>query len=68
MKRPNENEPEPKGGRAAERLREFLKERLPEGVSPEELNPEAEKRKKKNEEEAGCEPDSDQSASSGNQE
>jgi len=29
MKRPGDEEPEPPGGRAAERLREFLRERLP---------------------------------------
>jgi len=39
MKRPGDNEPDPVGGRAAERLREFLRERLPEGMSPDEANP-----------------------------
>jgi hypothetical protein len=66
MKRPGDKEAEPEGGRAAERLREFLKERLPQGASPEELNPEAAKWKKENEEGAGCETDSDQSTASGN--
>src|SRR5579871_6006853 len=36
MKRPGDNEPEPEGGRAAERLREFLRERLPQDVDTEE--------------------------------
>jgi hypothetical protein len=44
VKRPGENKPDPVGGRAAERLREFLRERLPEGMSPEEINPQAEQR------------------------
>jgi hypothetical protein len=66
MRRPGDTEREPKGGRAAERLREFLKERLPPGASPEELNPEAAKSKKENEDEGGCETDGDHSTSSGN--
>jgi len=37
-KRPNST---PEGGHAAERLREFLRKRLPPGTSPEELNPAA---------------------------
>ena len=66
MERPGDPEPEAKGGRAAERLREFLKERLPEGGSPEELNPEAAKPKKDKEDEDDCETDGDHSTSSGN--
>lgn len=31
MKRPGDHSPEPPGGRAAERLREFLRERQPAG-------------------------------------
>lgn len=31
MRRPDDPEPEPEGGRAAERLREFLAEHLPPG-------------------------------------
>jgi hypothetical protein len=31
MKRPGDDSPEPPGGRAAERLREFLRERRPAG-------------------------------------
>jgi hypothetical protein len=41
-KKPNST---PAGGRAAERLREFLRERLPSGTSAEELNPDAGKNK-----------------------
>ena len=43
MKRPGDNEPEPPGGRAAERLREFLRQRLPPNASPEEIRAEAER-------------------------
>ena len=64
MKRPGDNEPEPEGGRAAERLREFLKERLPAGASPEELNAEIAKWKEENEGEPGGETDPDHSSSS----
>jgi hypothetical protein len=46
MKRPGDNEPEPAGGRAAERLREFLRQRLPENASPEEVQAETERWKK----------------------
>ena len=54
MRNPEDDQPSPPGGRAAERLREFLEKRLPPGASPEELNPEVaeEKRKKENEEES----------------
>jgi hypothetical protein len=34
MRLPNDRQPEPPGGRAAERLREFLAEHLPQGSSP----------------------------------
>jgi len=33
--RPDDTNPEPPGGRAAERLREFMNERFPEGLPPE---------------------------------
>jgi hypothetical protein len=46
MKRPGDDEPEPEGGRAAERLREFLRQRLQREPSPEEQQAEAERRKK----------------------
>jgi hypothetical protein len=36
MRGPNDTEPEPPGGRAAERLREFLAQRFPRGLRPEE--------------------------------
>jgi hypothetical protein len=43
-----DDSPEKPGGRAARRLEDFLKRRLPPGVSAEELNPElAEKNKDK---------------------
>jgi hypothetical protein len=58
---PNDNEPEPTGGRAAERLREFLAKRLPPGASVEELNAEIAKGKKGNEEQSGSETDQDTS-------
>jgi hypothetical protein len=34
-RRPGDLTPEPPGGRAAERLREFLDQRFPEGLCPE---------------------------------
>jgi hypothetical protein len=37
--------PSPPGGRAAERLREFLRGRLPAGATPDELNPALENKK-----------------------
>jgi hypothetical protein len=43
MKRPGDNEGEPPGGRAAERLREILRQRLPENASPEDIQAEAER-------------------------
>jgi hypothetical protein len=49
MKRPGDNEPEPEGGRAAERLREFLRQRLPPDASAEEIQAETERWKQKNE-------------------
>lgn len=64
MRRPGDNEPEPEGGRAAERLREFLQERLPAGASPEELNAEIAKLKKENEGELSGETDPDPPSSS----
>ena len=33
-RRPGDNEPEPPGGRAAERLREFINQRFPGGLPP----------------------------------
>jgi hypothetical protein len=36
MRPPDDTEPEPPGGRAAERLREFLAQRFPRGLRPEE--------------------------------
>jgi hypothetical protein len=60
MRRPAGDEPEPEGGRAAERLREFLAKRLPPGASPEELN--AEIAKWKNEERSRSETDQDASS------
>jgi hypothetical protein len=42
MKRPGDEEPEPPGGRAAERLREFLRQRLPPDASTEEAQNETE--------------------------
>jgi hypothetical protein len=48
MQRPSDNEPEPTGGRAAERLREFLARRLPPGASPDEINAEIAKWKQEN--------------------
>ena len=33
-RRPDDNEPEPPGGRAAERLREFIAQRFPRGLRP----------------------------------
>lgn len=64
MRRPGDNEPEPEGGRAAERLREFLQKRLPAGASPEELNAEIAKWKKENEGEPSDETDPDHPSSS----
>jgi hypothetical protein len=40
MKKPGDETPDPPGGRAAERLREFLEKRLPPGATPDDLNPE----------------------------
>jgi hypothetical protein len=40
MRKQAEDAPSVPGGHAAERLREFLRGRLPPGTSPEELNPE----------------------------
>jgi hypothetical protein len=42
MKRPGDEQPEPPGGRAAERLREFLRERLPAETPSEEAQNENE--------------------------
>ncbi len=39
MKKPGDDTPDPPGGRAAERLREFLEKRLPPGATPDDLNP-----------------------------
>jgi hypothetical protein len=40
MRRPEDDKPEDIGGREAERLKDFLKRKLPPGMPPEELNPE----------------------------
>jgi hypothetical protein len=39
MRKPGDDKQPPPGGRAAERLREFLRARLPPGSSPDEVNP-----------------------------
>jgi hypothetical protein len=59
MRRRGQDEPEPEGERAAERLREFLKKRLPPGASPEELNAEIAKWTKENQNRSGDEADQD---------
>jgi hypothetical protein len=41
-RRAGDEEPEPPGGRAAERLREFIEERYPEGLDPSGEQPEEE--------------------------
>jgi hypothetical protein len=46
MNRPGDKEPEPSGGRAAERLKEFLRQRLPPDASPEEIQAESERLEK----------------------
>ena len=46
MRKKGEDSPSVPGGHAAERLREFLRERLPPGAPPDELNPELAKNKK----------------------
>jgi hypothetical protein len=42
MRRPGDEEPEPAGGRAAERLREFLRQRVPSDAASEEAQKETE--------------------------
>ena len=37
MRRPSDDKPEPEGGGAAERLREFRAQRRPPGVSPDQV-------------------------------
>ena len=59
MRRPGDDEPEPEGGWAAERLREFLAKRLPPGASVEELNAEIAPWKKEHEEQSGSAKDQD---------
>ena len=49
MRNPEDDQPTPPGGRAAERLKEFLERRLPPGASPEELNPEIAEKKQEEE-------------------
>lgn len=39
MRKPNDDMQPPPGGRAAERLREFLRGRLPPTSSPDDVNP-----------------------------
>lgn len=51
-RRPGDTEPEPPGGRAAERLREFVDQRFPGGVPPTEAK-EAEDRDDEQPEERG---------------
>jgi hypothetical protein len=51
MKGPGDEESEPPGGRAAERLREFQRQRLPPDATPEEIQAEAERLAKEAEEE-----------------
>ncbi len=63
MRRPGDDGPEPEGGRAAERLREFLAKRLPPGASVEELNAEIARWKKEHEEHSRSEKDQDTSGS-----
>ena len=46
MRKKGEEPPSAPGGHAADRLNEFLRERLPPGASPDELNPELPKNKK----------------------
>lgn len=55
-KKADDDKEPPAGGRAAERLKEFLERRLPPGHSPEELNPDA---AEDQETEAGTEEKSD---------
>jgi hypothetical protein len=43
MKRPGDHDPEPPGGGAAERLREFLRQRLPPNASDEEIQADVER-------------------------
>jgi len=45
MRKKSEDSSSVPGGHAAERLREFLRERLPPGASPDELNPDLAKNK-----------------------
>jgi hypothetical protein len=49
MRGPHDEKAEEEGGRAAERLREFLAKRLPPGASAEEINAEISKWEKENE-------------------
>jgi hypothetical protein len=48
MPRKAEDAPPTPGGRAAERREEFLRQRLPAGASPEDLNPEFREKSKPN--------------------
>ena len=52
MRKKGEDSPLVPGGHAAERLREFLRERLPPGAPPDELNPELARDKKNNKDKA----------------
>jgi hypothetical protein len=57
MRQPADGESEPEGGRAAERLREFLEKRLPPGAPVEELNEEIAKLVKEHAERSRSEED-----------
>ena len=59
MQGPHDDKLEQEGGRAAERLREFLAKRLPPGASIEDINAEVAKWKKENEEHPGNEENDD---------
>ena len=47
MRRPGDDTPEPPGGRAAERLRDFLRERMPEEQADAIVQEESEQSKEK---------------------
>ena len=55
-RRPGDTEREPQGGRAAERLREFLDQRFPEGSPPQEGEEAPDHRDEPNHEREGDDP------------
>lgn len=55
MRKKGDDSPSVPGGHAAERLQEFLRERLPSGASPDELNPELAKNNNKKDSDRGPE-------------